>query len=475
MQSEEKLSKSTYNKLFLIFVILGIVIITIFSVTTSPLYNDYYAAINSSESVANLVIGKGIAQGYLPYRDLFGCYGPVFYILEAIGYLIGIGKYFVYFLQIIMLVSTEVCLFSLFHIYKSTRKCLFLVILVLFPFVATISGGNNADEFCLPFIVIAVYIVIRSLRGEMEEEKAMKILGICFALVFYIRWIQAFCILGIILYMVFKKKEKKYLCMLHAFAPWAIATVSILIIFTANSALSEMVYGVFIYPAKALFSGNSTVNECVRKLIKVTPSFLLAVETLLMNKRSENRMLFIFAIINCGVLLTGQGYWYYYTVLCFHIPLLLSLISWGSKKNRMVSIFNLAFMFAVYIIPFKNIILDIMDNNYLVDNEIKISWYEENASNVEQILLVDGGASFYLINDCMPSERFFSNQSAMSKIDSIISEELILYTEESDDPWLLVGSKGWVYEEYGNYTMIDTIMDASGWPIYIYALEEGAD
>ena len=65
-----------YNRKEILFLIFSFLLILVFS-KSSPLY-----AFNDSGDINTyMIIGKGIKNGYMPYRDLFDHKGPVFLFL----------------------------------------------------------------------------------------------------------------------------------------------------------------------------------------------------------------------------------------------------------------------------------------------------------------------------------------------------------------------------------------------------------
>ena len=57
----------------LFFIILvSVIYLFVFSTSTSPLYAGYVNDYGNAFSSTNLLIGKGLAEGMIPYVDLFG-------------------------------------------------------------------------------------------------------------------------------------------------------------------------------------------------------------------------------------------------------------------------------------------------------------------------------------------------------------------------------------------------------------------
>lgn len=66
----------------------------LFSYSTSPVYSISWG----HDSAVFQIIGKGWLDGYIPYRDLFDHKGPLLFLINAVGYMVG-GKNGLFVLQ----------------------------------------------------------------------------------------------------------------------------------------------------------------------------------------------------------------------------------------------------------------------------------------------------------------------------------------------------------------------------------------
>ena len=91
--------------------VLSAAFIMICSVSTSPLVPNFY----HWDSAIFQVVGKSWTRGIMPYAECFDHKGPLLFLLEAIGYMFGIGKVGV---AIVQWISLSI---SFFFIYKIAR------------------------------------------------------------------------------------------------------------------------------------------------------------------------------------------------------------------------------------------------------------------------------------------------------------------------------------------------------------------
>ncbi|MBR6007868.1 MAG: hypothetical protein IK056_02150, partial [Clostridia bacterium] len=73
--------------------------LSLFSVTTSPLYP--YST--GYDSLFFMTVGKGMTKGLLPYRDFFDMKGPYMFLIQYLGQLIWYGKTGIFLLQVMNL------------------------------------------------------------------------------------------------------------------------------------------------------------------------------------------------------------------------------------------------------------------------------------------------------------------------------------------------------------------------------------
>lgn len=88
----------------LLCLVLALVFVSLFSYGTSPFYTNHA----SSDSAMFQVIGRGWAEGRLPYADLWDSKGPLIFFINAVGFWLTGSATGVYLLQIASLTFTFV-------------------------------------------------------------------------------------------------------------------------------------------------------------------------------------------------------------------------------------------------------------------------------------------------------------------------------------------------------------------------------
>lgn len=171
---------------------------------------------STMDSNVFMYIGKYMNEGLVPYRDMFDHKGPLIYILNWLGLLIGRGDSIGIWL--IELLFME---FNIFAIYKTvllfTRKKLTAVLtalVALSPIVLYFQGGNLVQEYALPFILASLYLFAKYfMNGYQLIARDVTITGSCCAAVLLLQpnmaalWV-VFCF-SIVVHLFLSGRDKE--------------------------------------------------------------------------------------------------------------------------------------------------------------------------------------------------------------------------------------------------------------------------
>ena len=142
---------------------------------------------------ANIIytVGKGMAHGLLPYRDLYERKGILVYALHALGYVISPDSFTgVYLLECVA------AFFFLLLAYKTVRLYTPRSSLFLVPLFAAVvyaawntKSGDSAEEYCLPLLLYPLYLSLRSLKGGSGfRGRDLFFCGVCAGCVLWIKF-----------------------------------------------------------------------------------------------------------------------------------------------------------------------------------------------------------------------------------------------------------------------------------------------
>lgn len=220
-------------------------------------------------------VGKGMANGYVPYRDLFEQKGPLLYLLHAITYLISNRTFFGVFLFEIL--SFSVFLYFTYKIMALyVRKIHVVWAFPLISFVVLSSyvfiSGDSAEEFTMPLLAISLYYMLHYYKNIYPNKMPTKELilnGFIAGLVLWIKynllgfWF-GFALFLCISLLINKKIKDAFLTGVYFLLGMFIATVPWLIYFGINGALYDLFYVYFFVNISSYSSQLNIVDRLIR-------------------------------------------------------------------------------------------------------------------------------------------------------------------------------------------------------------------
>lgn len=253
--TSENKSAATAVKLMAILVF-SFVFMLLFSLWTSPFYKNWYGC----DAAFFTMAGRGIVEkGWVPYKDFFDLKGPYFFFLQALSQFICKGRTGAYITQSFALFFSIVLMSKCAKLFISSKKSAFIVLIYLLFFISTLWGGNTLEEYALPLNLLSIYLVLKDLKkadfnGEIGATASL-ITGISFGIILFAKVTVASPIVGLVLAVViFFIRNKRYqsavIFLLYAFLGVLLAMTPVFIYFYLHSALSEMLYSVFIFAFK---------------------------------------------------------------------------------------------------------------------------------------------------------------------------------------------------------------------------------
>lgn len=342
----------------------------------SPLYpfNDWV------DVNAFFTMGKSMLNGKIPYRDLFEQKGPLLYLIYGIGSLISARS----FLGIFILETISFTLFLYFcykctHLVVQNRLSLLSIPLMAFLVlnVRNFADGGSAEEFCLPFLMISIYHLIKIFREETPTKTNPRIFllngfitgcVICIKyslLGFWIGWIIA---LGIFFLLKKKVFYAMYVFLLFM-AGTALAITPWIIYFTFHQSLSEFFNTYFLFNFK-YYKNEMSILRCFRfiarqiydgsidkilfSLIELSGGIMLLFSSVILkNAFGKTALVLSFILLVFSVYGGGVSHLYYYFILTpFVIFGVITLIHYMSHiiGNRNISI---PFLILIIILAFS--------------------------------------------------------------------------------------------------------------------------
>ncbi len=197
----------------LVCMFLGFIAITISS------KNSFLYAFNDSGDVQVFVTtARCILRGDVLYRDVFDVKGPYHYVFYVLGLLMEDSSFLgIYLVESVLFMGYMVLAYKIASLYLD-NAVLCVMVSGASAFVATVTydmyGGGQCEEFVLPFLAMAMFIVLKYFRRQYPHRikwYQVTVIGILTAVVFWIKYTLTGLFLGIVLYVLcLQIKERKW-------------------------------------------------------------------------------------------------------------------------------------------------------------------------------------------------------------------------------------------------------------------------
>ncbi len=197
----KKAVKSSRMWLYLLyFIVAGAAVLAICS-RSSFLYpfNDW------DDANSYFTVGKSMMQGQVPYRDVFDQKGMYLYFFYGLCSLISPRNFAgVYGMEILFAAVDLWCMWRIMSLYLPRKLSLILTppILALLFSSRSFYWGGSAEEICLPFLFIALWLTVRYFKESYPDPMRYRdivIAGLCCGVVanikftllgFYFAWMM---------------------------------------------------------------------------------------------------------------------------------------------------------------------------------------------------------------------------------------------------------------------------------------------
>lgn len=322
----------------LVWLGISLLVCLLFAWSVSPLYVN-----EGGDSAVFKIVGQGILNGKLPYRDLFDHKGPVLFYLNALGLGMAGGKVGLWVLNTLFLSATLSLVYRISRLFSSAKRSFGIALFSLLYWAIFSEGGNLSEGYALPAVALSLYLVLRLCQNP-QKTFAGYFVGICFAWMFLLRMNDAVMLPGGLFagFFLYGLVQKRYRQILVATLWFLVGTATLIlpfvIYFAAQNALADFWYGQFTF--NYLYSKQN--SHAFINYGNLVVCLLLVVSCILgVEKKTEYRWLyFVFVpVAFLSFFLLGKRlYAHYFLVFLPFFSLCLSLV-----RNR----YYLATLFCV--------------------------------------------------------------------------------------------------------------------------------
>jgi hypothetical protein len=186
-------------------VLVGIAYLTSLQSPLSP-WSIHYPGADSS---LYIYAGSQIMDGIIPYRDLLTFNGPLVFIINMFGYMIG-GEQGIWYLEIAFLASTFLILFFSLSQHVGPLSAFIACITIAAITSTFFDGGNHIEEYTLLFQAIGLAGYLNYFKKQKFTLPSVYMIGLGASLAFFTKpftllfWVPFFFI---VLVRVFFKED----------------------------------------------------------------------------------------------------------------------------------------------------------------------------------------------------------------------------------------------------------------------------
>ena len=294
-----------------------------------------------------LTVGRVMKEGGVLYRDIYEQKGPMLYLIHMLAAMISDASFMgVFFFEVISFTSVLVFAQKLICLWTNDRFA--WVGTLLFGACVLVSRsfarGDSAEEFCLPFLMAALYIVCAHAKRSDEALPAgtMLLLGMLAGCVAAVKYTALGLFVGLCaaqgIYQLVRRDVRGVFVSAGAFlAGMLLPVLPWVIYFSAHGALKDA-FTAYIYNNIFLYNASERGLLDIAKEIgragwqNISWSLLAAggVMFVIAGKREGVYLRFAAALgamaAGAAVFLPGTVYPYYPLVLCVFAPFALALL-----------------------------------------------------------------------------------------------------------------------------------------------------
>lgn len=454
---------------FLILSVVSVLFLLIYSSSTSPLTVCYGA-----DSAFFILVGQGMTEGLLPYRDFFDMKGPYLFLLEYIGQLICKGRTGAFIVQCVNLTLSLCVMDMIYHRNKTAltvkiwlKDCLLYIFPCLCILCFTMEGGNLTEEFSLPLLLVALYFVMDYLeKAELDPDAIHAPIqgfyyGFAFGVLALIRITNA-AFLGAILLTVsldllFRRKiNNLFLNALTFLLGCVIAFAPMCLYYKQQGLLVQMLSQVFLFgvqysaESSLLSKTISFLSTRHRELIIMT--FPIAVLALFRIRHWKHWVLsvasYLLLILACVM---GNGYLHYLTLGIPHLVLGLTLLKKVQAEKSIPKYIVVIPVLLLFLVMGKltfwttrNCGMEILDPSATMDArqqvlEIRDVIPEEEQNSV-YIYNIPSCSNWYLQAGLLPINKYCDWQEHYIILNPQIAEEISQWMQKEKPKWVVVSN-----------------------------------
>lgn len=440
---------------YIVLFLASLIFMLLFSLWTSPYYSDWYGC----DASFFTLVGRGITQGKVMYRDFYDLKGPYFFFLQALGQLFFKGRIGIFLLQVIAQFMSSVLIWKISLLFVDKAKAAFIMVVFYICHIATLWGGNTLEEFVLPLSLFCLYIILCDyLENDFTIPSSHAfILGACLGIIVFSKISVCGTVLGIIAAVSFMLITKKRLSQFMLFIVYtilgfAVAALLPILYFAYYGCLTDMLRCVFVIGFRRSKDFAELFN--ITWELKCSGAVFAFVFAITHRRRIDSKIgvtLLAMSAATYLLLHLGTPFYYYFTSVypCLILALALFLKIYNPlfvfEGPRQAACLLLMAVFLIYYVPTSvETVRTAMFDHGSTSYSDYVNGSKELASLIPQFqkdsvfsFLID--MQWYEINGLMPDNKYVVNLPFFIALDENALAQLTDYLTDTPPTWLVVG------------------------------------
>lgn len=473
------------RKNLILYLIITIAVLLFFSVRTSPIYSLKLGDYGNNDAATGMLIGKYWLEGVIPYKDLFALGGPLYFLIQAVGWGIA-GRTGIFVCQIISYFIFLVFMRKALLHFCSGKAANIVGVLSVLVYIALCSGGDSTAEWCLSLTAVQFYLALRESEDEKKNRMNFVLSGVLCAGVFFIDPLSGGMIYGLTVFRapdIFGRDRRKSRSgyVLSFILGAAIVCLPVLVYFAVYGCLNDMFRAMLLYPLKGMVmeSERAVLIHKMAKCILVLPLLGAGVYCFLKSdrnirkadgaaiwkkeKRSGTRIV-LCAVFQILFLMLCRNDWYAYLITIPGIMIAVAVFISAEGKSRKVLLTagTMLITAGICFSPLKNYGFYMTDGVPDVVEEFLADLESFQTENEEcRMLFLDSDSTWYLLTNQKPDYRYFTDQTDLASWDVEIAGEKERYLSRKNDV-IISTEHGWHGQDFDNYTLIQVYLKTRG-------------
>ena len=189
-----------------IFLFIVVCALCLLVLSSSPLYKG----LPDIDSSVFQVMGKGMLEHKIMYKELFDHKGPIVYIINALAFMTS-NNYGLFIIETIIFYIGTIFVYKTSRIVLSKKTSIIVNLLYMLISFRYFYGGNFTEEYSITLMSIAMYFIIKILQNKEIDKKLYWIMiGATFTINLLIKptYISIWIAFGIVQLIAFIKDKK---------------------------------------------------------------------------------------------------------------------------------------------------------------------------------------------------------------------------------------------------------------------------